>query len=292
MSMCDLCGSGESSTLCRAGKFRLANCDRCGLAFLDPQPTDRELDEYYADDYYSFSQDAEHPAKLRGRLYSAITKQAGSPSFLLMKYLRDSRVVVPFGNKRLLDVGCGSGEYLYLMRELGWEAYGIETSEKAIKYGREKYGLKIFAPDSISAEFPAGFFDLITFYHSLEHLRSPKEMLLKSHTLLKDKGKIVLETPNIKSIEFYLFKCRWDSLKIPTHLFLFSPATIRLLLRDTGFIVSKLTWVHTHEGIPRSIFCDRPALIKATRLPFIPINIIFDLLGHGGIMKIEGLNIK
>lgn len=74
---------------------------------------------------------------------------------------------------RLLDVGCGSGEFLAQMRELGWDVFGVEPDPQAARVAREQFGLTVWPGALAEASFPDGFFDAVTLNHVIEHVADP-----------------------------------------------------------------------------------------------------------------------
>ena len=142
---------------------------------------------------------------------------------------------------RLLDVGCGTGIFLDMMRRQGeWEVFGVEINEEAAKYAREKLQLDVFAGDLSEANFPTSYFDVVTLWHVLEHLHEPRSVLREIYRILRDDGWLLLSLPNAASCEAQLFKEFWAGLDIPRHLYVFTPAAVKELLRQESFETVKL----------------------------------------------------
>jgi 2-polyprenyl-3-methyl-5-hydroxy-6-metoxy-1,4-benzoquinol methylase len=120
----------------------------------------------------------------------------------------DDRVILQqmrkltLSGKRLLDFGCGKGQFLHWALDYGWQGQGIETGKKRAEFGQNVYGLKINTLEYHGGLIDGGLFDAITLFHVLEHLRNPKavmEELVKSN--LKDGGLLVIEVPNFGSLQ-------------------------------------------------------------------------------------------
>jgi SAM-dependent methyltransferase len=134
-----------------------------------------------------------------------------------------------------LDVGCGSGELLGLFKSSGYEVYGVEILPVLTDLAREKLGAEIRQGDFLTAGYPAHYFDLVIFYHVLEHLAEPDLGLTEAKRVLKKGGFLLLQFPNIASYQFRIFRSRWFALELPRHLYHFSPKTMESLLKKTGF---------------------------------------------------------
>jgi 2-polyprenyl-3-methyl-5-hydroxy-6-metoxy-1,4-benzoquinol methylase len=154
---------------------------------------------------------------------------------------------------KLLDVGCGNGNYLYSLRELGWETYGVEIDEQACHYAREVLGLTVSQGSLAEARFPDAFFDVITLRHVLEHLPDPGRTLATVYRLLREGGSILIEAPNIESLQARFFKARWFHLDIPRHLYHFAPATLQALLQKAGFSEIRLSFIPNMTGTAGSL---------------------------------------
>jgi 2-polyprenyl-3-methyl-5-hydroxy-6-metoxy-1,4-benzoquinol methylase len=137
---------------------------------------------------------------------------------------------------KLLDVGCGDGSYLAFMKELGYQALGIDPDPEAVRVAKEYYGITVYCGTIDQVELAEEEFDAITIRHVIEHMHDPMAALQASYKLLKPGGKLVILTPNVRSLIHFLFKDAW-SLDPPRHLILFSPKALRRMVEDAGFNV-------------------------------------------------------
>lgn len=225
---CALCGSEDYSVVLTSEdyrlhttdeKFDLVRCRRCGLVYVNPRPTKEKMGEFYSRDYYG-KQD---------RLAE-----------IMVKLLHNMKIqkIMSFKKKgRILDVGCGDGEFLLHFKERGWEAYGVDLSEASYRLARKKLGRYVFNCELKDCHFPDSYFDLITLNHVLEHMLDPNEELREVHRILKDDGILLLSTPNIDSLQFKISKERWFGLDLPRHVYHYSPETIVVMLEKSGFNV-------------------------------------------------------
>jgi len=142
--------------------------------------------------------------------------------------------------RRLLDVGCGNGQFLARMRKIGWEVIGVELDKQAVDVARDMLGIYVYHGSLEEAKFSEDSFDAITMHHVIEHLFDPIGTLKECHRLLKPGGKLVVVTPNIDSLGHKLFKEAWRGLEPPRHLYIFSTNNIKICARRAGFQVVKI----------------------------------------------------
>jgi SAM-dependent methyltransferase len=135
---------------------------------------------------------------------------------------------------RVLDVGCGDGDFLAALKQRGWEVHGVEPSPAAAALARGK-GVAVHEGELASTDFPAGSFDVVTFWHVLEHLPEPLVELAAARRLLRDDGLLVVEVPNSASVTFRLCREHWFPLSVPRHFQHFTSTTLRALLQKAGF---------------------------------------------------------
>ena len=142
-------------------------------------------------------------------------------------------------NGRLLEVGCSYGSYLKVMKELGWEAAGVEPNRKAAEFGGKELGVRIINDTFENATINEKF-DVIAMRMVLEHLPSPSKALKKAYELLKEDGELIIIVPDFSGIEFRLFKQHCYALQVPNHLNHFTPSTIRRFCEKYGLKVERI----------------------------------------------------
>lgn len=136
---------------------------------------------------------------------------------------------------KLLDVGCGAGQYVRAMRDLGWHAFGLEPALTPGSAGAP--GDRPFAAGRAEGmPFATAQFDAITFWHSLEHTLSPHTALTEARRLLRPAGRLLLGVPNLDSLQAQVFGRWWVHLDVPRHRCNFTPVALRRLLQDAGYI--------------------------------------------------------
>lgn len=255
--LCNLCGSGSSENILLFSTYDyithtlhiVVKCKACGLVYVNPQPTEEELPKFYPETYYGNAP----------FLYEIVDARS--------RYKKFQRIVGKRTGK-LLDVGCGKGLLLKLLKESGWEVIGTELSKESAKYANEVLGLKVFNQDIEECNFTDESFDLITFFHSLEHLINPLSTLKTIRRLLKDDGLLIVEVPRFHSLYFKIFKDKWFHLDVPRHLFHFDDQTLEKLLTTSGFKVfrkKKYAIMYDAFGALQSLLnyiCSTPNLLN------------------------------
>ncbi len=135
---------------------------------------------------------------------------------------------------RLLDVGSGAGQYVWAMRDLGWNAFGLEPamamSEESVQ-GPSPF----VAGWAEQLPFAPAQFDCVTFWHSLEHTADPRAALEEARRVLRPDGLLMLEVPNLDSLQARVFGRFWVHLDPPRHRYHFTPPALRRMLQLAGF---------------------------------------------------------
>lgn len=226
------------------GEFSIKKCPSCSLVFLDPQPVGLQLKKYYpSKKYYAYNKDDAKGFFEILREY--LVKNYYSPTFLskIITLLIKNVPAMPSNpkNGKILDLGCGTGDTLVLLKKLGWDTYGIDIDKQAISVGikRGLKNLKLGTYKDI-ATYPDSYFDAVRLYHVIEHLDNPALCLNLIRKKLKKNGELILGTPNMQSFTSILFKSRWYNLDSPRHLFLFSPRTLGKLVGKEGYLVKNI----------------------------------------------------
>ncbi len=235
ISECPMCGSDRSKVAFEEPPYSVRRCAACGLGWVTPRLGESELAAMYVDDSYWRSASPKthgyHDYRADERLYLETFRRR------LGHVLRDG----PHGG-RALDVGCAAGFCLAALRERGFEAHGVEVSATIARHATERLHFDTVHVGTLnSAPWSDGSFDLITLWDVVEHVVDPRALLVKARGLLAPGGLLVLETQNIDSTFARLLGRRWHHYKHAEHIYHFTPATIRTLLRSAGFAVQALT---------------------------------------------------
>jgi len=226
---CPLCGAREAQVLLETGKhspagepYRVVTCRECHLRYTRPLPTVRELTELYGQTYYG----NDKPGLLSWH----------SARLLLHRSVLWGRRQALLGRPpgRVLDVGCGDGDFLASLKRRGWEVFGTDFSSPACELARSK-GITAHQGELAGANFPANYFDVVTLWHSLEHVPDPVAELAEVRRVLRNDGLLVIEVPDSGCLTFRLCGERWFPLGAPGHLQHFTATTLQRLLDRSGF---------------------------------------------------------
>jgi SAM-dependent methyltransferase len=222
---CIICGDFERHVIGDRGrhfqKLTTVICKGCGLIHSHPIPTATELDEYYSMQYRSDYKMAYVPQRKHLLRYARGARQR-LENLLLFTDI----------SKKLLDVGSGSGEFIYLASLLGFDAQGIEPHEGYAIYSSRTFDIPVINRTLEKAEIPPESFDVVTLNHVLEHLPSPFASLAIINRWLKPGGLLAIEVPDIENTQHSPVN-RFHF----AHVYNFNHKTLVALLKKSGFLV-------------------------------------------------------
>jgi 2-polyprenyl-3-methyl-5-hydroxy-6-metoxy-1,4-benzoquinol methylase len=215
-------------------EFSLMECPACGLRFTNPRPSQEVIGKYYqSENYYSHQQ---NKIGFVPRIYEFVK------SFNIKH--KASLAVKGLPKGRLLDIGCGVGDFLVYVQKLGWEVHGIEPSDDAKAIAESRLGFRPQSPKDY-ASLPDHSFDVITLWHVLEHIDDLHFQTSEIIRLLKPGGRLVIALPNFQSFDCQYYKEKWAAWDVPRHLNHFAPDVLRRMWTSLGFEnidTQKLIW--------------------------------------------------
>lgn len=240
-SPCPLCGRAEADCVQEAQDpapvggdglwFAVVQCRHCSLRYTNPRPDAESIGAFYPADYKPHRRprkmEAARPSSRWGRLSGRSAERRGE---------------LPWNGLpgRLLDFGCGGGSFLKRMADRGWDVTGLDASVGAVREVQESLGLTALVGTLPHADLAPSSFEVVTMWHSLEHVHDPLAILAEAHRLLVPGGKLIVACPNIDSWPFRLFGPNWFGLDLPRHLCHFTPRTLRDALETGGFRVESV----------------------------------------------------
>lgn len=266
--LCPLCGGDRRSVLhaglrdyafkTAPGEWVLQRCADCGCAYLDPRPNAATIALAYAR-YYTHSDRRGGPpeesgfARLRRRIaYAYLNTRFGASypdafpggehiarlfprkrAYLDVTHARNLGKATG-DNTRLLDVGCGNGEFLRFAALLGWVAEGVDVDAAAVAAARAS-GCNVTHGSLEELPFRAGSYRHVTLSHVIEHVHDPVKLLRQCLALLVPGGRLWLQTPNLRSVGHSVFGPSWRGLEPPRHLVLFDQRSLAAALAAAGF---------------------------------------------------------
>jgi len=257
---CHICGNNKDNTAYTMREmfygtrdaFPYFQCASCGCLQIAKIPKD--MSKYYSPEYYSYSD--RFQSKYRDPLRRKIRQWRNYRNIIRNSFLGSlvSRMapntkfdalsmISPLSrSSRILDVGCGGGELIFMVREAGFKnTLGIDPYLPAdITY---ENGLKI---QKVSIHDLQGEWDVIMYNHSFEHTPDQREQLHSVHRLLASGGTCLIRVPTVSSRAWEQYRENWVQIDAPRHFYLHSLKSMDLLAKDTGFRVEKVVYDSTN----------------------------------------------
>jgi 2-polyprenyl-3-methyl-5-hydroxy-6-metoxy-1,4-benzoquinol methylase len=233
LSLCTVCGGGQWSFV-RLGNdlyqpedeagFKLYRCLSCGQVMQNPLPTAQQLSKAYSAEYAP---------------YRPAWKEHGWPLWKVLRELttwRRMRRLRRYGRgSRLLEVGCGAGDFLHAAHRAGWEVKAVEYSGALAEALRSELGFDVRTGDLTPGLWPSGSFDVVVMWSVLEHLSNPLEALVTACAYLKPGGVLFIQIPTLYGVEQgRQFAQYWALLDLPRHLSFFGNEDLSHLCERAG----------------------------------------------------------
>ncbi|PHS52856.1 MAG: methyltransferase [Lutibacter sp.] len=213
-------------------KFDLLFNEKLDMLETFPQPKIKDLSSYYNSATYISHTDSNK--SFTDKLYQIVKKYTLNKKVRLINSFKTP-------SKYLLDIGCGTGDFLLNCKINGWNVKGVEPSNIAKGYAESKLGnnnKSMIYSDLL--EINSTKFDVITMWHVLEHVPNLESYISKLKLLLKPNGVLVVAVPNFKSYDANYYKEFWAAYDVPRHLWHFSKKSIQLLFSDVEMNVVKI----------------------------------------------------
>ena len=217
-----------------------------------PMPNAKQLDSYYAsEDYISHNDSNKNPF--------AFTYRIARNLMFRVKHRMFKNRVSPIA--KVLDYGCGTGDFLNFLSKKKYKTAGIETNFHARSQCKEK-GLNVV---SSWEKLPNNKYDLITLWHVLEHVPDLEQCLRSIQTQLKKKGALLIAVPNLNSFDAQYYEKHWAAFDVPRHLWHFSKDGMKKLVKPFGFEL-----VRTHPLMLDALYIGYISeQHKGSRFPFL-----------------------
>ena len=242
---CDVCGASSTRVVLHGrdrrhgtvGRFEVHQCLDCGLGRTVPRPSE-------PGNWYPRGEYMNHTERrdLVSRTFAAVLRGTASGRWP-DPVRRLALLAVPAAQlggalargARVLDVGCGSGHAVAALRAAGVDAHGVEPDPGAVKVAHAAGLTSVMQGTLDDVPSREGAWDVVRFWHTLEHVPSPMSALRRVHSLLSTRGRIVIGVPNFNSAGRLVFGPDWDGLELPRHLHHFTRSSLRRALREAGF---------------------------------------------------------
>ena len=272
-----------------ADTFLAMRCRACDLIYLSPRPALSEFGRIYPPTYHAF----DFSAKRFGLAFWVRRRLEASRLLWACRHLR--------AGSRIVDVGCGDGFHLDILREFGepsWKLEGIDADERAAS-ATERRGFRVHRGFAEETALDGGGVDVAFLIQTIEHVSDPPGVLRGIHAMLRPGGRLIIVTDNSDSVDQWIFGGRhWGGYHFPRHWNLFNPRTLRKLSNKTGFrvrslgtLVSPVNWVYSIRNLledysaPRWLV-EQFSLSSAPSLAaFTALDVILQASGRGALMR-------
>jgi SAM-dependent methyltransferase len=196
--------------------FIICKCTTCHILFTNPRPTSNHISRYYDfPEYYSHNDSLKGLTQL---IYQLIRKITINQKIKLLNNLNPKK-------GKLLDFGCGTGEFIYQAKKKGWTVTGIEPNQKARQQAKAKLDHGIYKNLGLLKKDDR--FDIITLFHVIEHIHDLRKVMKKLISHLKSSAYIIIAIPNPDSFDANIYKEDWAGWDIPRHLYHFGTESIK-----------------------------------------------------------------
>ncbi|MCX7551306.1 class I SAM-dependent methyltransferase [Xanthomarina sp. F2636L] len=210
-------------------EFQIIENETYGFLETYPQPNEERLPEYYKTEDYISHTDSKR--NLFEKVYHLVRDISLKRKLKLINSFSSNK-------KHLLDIGCGTGDFLQVAQQNNWTVYGIEPNRHARDIANKKTNHAVFEIEQLS-KFEPNSFDVITLWHVLEHLPNLENQLSIFKQLLKPNGTLIIAVPNYKSYDALYYKSFWAAFDVPRHLWHFSQESLSRIISSKKMKVKK-----------------------------------------------------
>ncbi len=211
--------------------FDIWHCSRCQARFTQNIPDEASIGNYYkSEEYISHSNTQKGVVN---KVYHIVR------NFTLRQKRNRVQKLSGLQEGSILDIGCGTGEFLNMMQKSSWQVLGLEPDEEARKGASDNYGIKV-QPSLTLFDLEAEQFDVVSMWHVLEHVHQLHEYLETIHSILKSSGIFLIAVPNYQSLDAEKYQASWAAYDVPRHLYHFEANAMKYLLAQYGFELTKM----------------------------------------------------
>ena len=236
LSYCPICNNKNLSIKLKScdyflsqQPFNIVECNECGFLFTNPRPVESDAAQYYeSEEYLSHNQEQKSLLNLMYKVVKSFTIK--NKAFLIAKNSKD---------KKILDIGCGTGDFLNVLQKRGYDVIGVEPNKMARESAQAQYGLNIHSTIS-NDSIKENSVDIITMWHVLEHVYMLNESLMRIKKSLTNNGTLIVALPNPDSYDAKHYKRFWAAYDLPRHLYHFRKENVQILFEKYGFELQKI----------------------------------------------------
>ena len=232
---CPLCRAERAAPIARFAEKTYRQCPHCKTIFMSrwTAPSQQYDDSYFFKDYErqygkTYLEDFPH-----------LEDMARKRLFHIIKIARRKTKT-----KTLLDIGCAYGAFLAAAQKAGFEVTGMDPSDGALQFVRDKFGIKTYSgffPGTLPAPPPGkSYFDVISLWYVIEHFTEPEQALQKISRLLAPGGILAFSTPSSCGVSGVFSRRHFLQHSPDDHWTIWNPRTVRRVLKKYGFSVKKM----------------------------------------------------
>ena len=269
--------------------FVAMRCEECGLVYLNPRPRVSEFARIYPSNYHAFDFSPER----FGFVYKVRRRLEARRALSWCKGLG--------AEARIIDVGCGDGFHLRLLRDFGkpdWRLEGVDSDPRAVEAAAQA-GLMIHRGSVEHLDLQQSSYELALMIQTIEHVADPPAVLSAVRDILQPGGRLIVVTDNTDSLDFKLFKGRcWGGYHFPRHWNLFNPRSLRKLAGKVGLeveslstVVSPVNWVYSvrntlvDSGAPSWLVNQFSLESTASLAAATLFDTLHQLMGRGALLR-------
>ena len=248
---CDYCGLDDTGLLFVENGFNTVKCRNCGLIYLNPRPTEVELVAGYEKEYFDTRRDRE----------SVQLRNAKRQLDILMAHL--AGLEHAWNPPRLLEVGSALGTFLKVSSDSNIHVTGVDVSEHACDYARERYGVSVICGVVEELNLPAESYDVVAFSDVLSHVRSPRKFFNEISRILRPNGLMFARVGDKGGIWKLYRRGKWSA---PEHLYHFTRSMVYRYMEDAG-----IEKVKTYPAFDSAFPSFRNLLSPRYRMPYLAL---------------------
>ena len=211
-------------------KFDIVECSNCRLRMTNPFPDKEKIGNYYESDAY-----ISHAEESKG-IFDSIYNMVRSYMLGRKRKIVENSSGIKQGS--LLDIGCGAGHFLSSLKENGWDVKGVDASQKARELVKSQFDIDVITPENWFNSDET--YDIITCWHSLEHVYDPWVYLEKIKTQLSVDGVLIVASPNYESTDGNKYGADWAAYDTPRHLYHFTPISMEKIMFNNEFLINEI----------------------------------------------------
>jgi 2-polyprenyl-3-methyl-5-hydroxy-6-metoxy-1,4-benzoquinol methylase len=224
---CVICGKRQN-LIFSYRNFHYYRCQNCQLVSTYPLVTALGTEQHYAEKYKkgNYQLLRKYAPQYSASVYTQFVK-------ILEQKLKEKNETL--ANKKVLDIGCFTGDFLKLLKQKKADVYGVELQKEAVQIANKKFPGKIYQADVTSFKFPQKKYDIVTLLGLIEHVPDPLPLIKRSYQLLNKNGILMIQTPNSASFLAKTMQKYWPPYTPIEHVHLFSRDGLENTLKKNGF---------------------------------------------------------